>query len=102
MKRLIAPMAVGMAALYLALAISATWCVSRHAGPSIPAHHHSTSHTTHSALCAWACQANPAVFVLSVAPSAAILDVVLLLLLVVAALHTPFSSAGFLSRAPPR
>jgi hypothetical protein len=101
MKRLVAPLAVGMAALYLVLAISATWCLSLHATPLTPAHQHSKCHVTHSGLCAWACQANPAVTVLSVVPSAAVLEFVALLLLLVLALDTRFSAAGSLSRAPP-
>lgn len=102
MKRCDALVAVAMAALYLALAVGAAGCLSIHAAPVTSAHDHSPSHAAHSALCAWACQANPTVTVLSVAPSAAVLALVSLLLLLSTVLNIRLSASVSRSRAPPR
>ena len=75
MKRLIAPLAIGMVLLYAALAIGAANCLVLHAEQP-PPHHHSHSHVTHSALCAWACQVNPTVAVLAAAPPVIVSTVV--------------------------
>jgi hypothetical protein len=48
-----------LAALYVALALSASFCQFGHAGTAGESHHH-THKATHSVLCAWACQATSA------------------------------------------
>ena len=59
MKRWIAPIAIGMVVLYAVLAIGTSCCLLLHAEQQD--HHHSPAHVAHSALCAWACQANPTI-----------------------------------------
>jgi hypothetical protein len=100
MKRWIAPLAVGMVVLYAALAIGAANCLVLHAQQP-PAHHHSHSHVTHSALCAWACQINPTVTVPSAMPLAAVSIVVARLRRREITISTPFFSSESPSRAPP-
>ncbi len=100
MKRLVAPLAVGLAALYLVLAMGAAGCLFLHGEPS--AHHHNPSHVTHSALCAWACQVNPTVATVSSAPSATILAFVSLSGLSGPTFMAHAAAAVSLARAPPR
>jgi hypothetical protein len=102
MKRLLVPMAVAMTGLYLLLAIAAAGCLSLHAASSTTAHHHTTSHVTHSALCAWACQANPTAAGLSVVPTQVLFALLLLLPLLITVFTTCVSCSLSLSRAPPR
>jgi hypothetical protein len=100
MKRLIAPLAVGMVMLYAALAIGAANCLVLHVEQP-PAHHHSHSHVAHSALCAWACQINPTVIVSTPVPLVAISTVVARLSFADSAACTAFLCSPFSSRAPP-
>ena len=100
MKRLIAPFAVGMAVLYLALAMGAAGCLFLHDQPTA-AHHHNQSQATHSALCVWACQVNPTVATVSGTPSITILAVISLTGLFAPALVARDVSAASPSRAPP-
>ncbi len=51
-------LAVGLAGLYLVLAVFSVACVFDHADPKPAAHHHGET-VSHSSFCAWACQANP-------------------------------------------
>ena len=81
MRRVPAPVAFGMAALYLALAIGAAGCPFMHVEQTDTAHHQ-TSHGPHSAFCAWACQANPTVSALVEALHAVVFQVIALLILV--------------------
>lgn len=60
MKRWIAQIALATACVYLAIGIGAATCLFSHEASSQSAHHH-TSESTHSPLCAWACQANQSV-----------------------------------------
>ncbi|HET7910312.1 MAG TPA: hypothetical protein VFL19_06355 [Nitrospira sp.] len=62
MKRWGVPLSIGMLVLYAALAVGAANCLTLHADQP-GAHHHGQSHLAHSALCAWACQLNPAAIV---------------------------------------
>lgn len=62
MKRWVVPLSIGMILLYAALAIGAGNCLVLHADQP-GGQHHSQSHLAHSALCAWACQINPAAIV---------------------------------------
>lgn len=101
MKRWIAPLAIGMVVLYAALAIGAANCLLLHAEQP-PAHHHSQSHVAHSALCAWACQINPAVIVPAAVPVVAVSTVVTRRRQTDVTTHTLFSISEFPSRAPPR
>jgi hypothetical protein len=100
MKRRIAPLAIGMVVLYAALAIGASNCLVLHAEQP-PAHHHSHSHVTHSALCAWACQMNPTVSVPATAPLVAVSTVVARLRRTDFTIHTLSPTSEAPSRAPP-
>ena len=60
MKRWIAQIALATACVYLAIGIGAATCLFSHGASSQSAHHH-TGESTHSPLCAWACQANQSV-----------------------------------------
>lgn len=102
MKRWTAPLAVAMAVLYVVLAVGATTCLLAPSAQPSPLHHHGKSHVAHSAFCAWACQANPAVSLLSVAPPAAVLELVALLLLFGTAIQAKRFAVFSRSRAPPR
>ena len=82
MRRALVPVAFGMAALYMALAILAASCLFTHVGQADTAHHQQqTPHGPHSAFCAWLCQANPAVSDLIEAPHPAIFQAIALLIL---------------------
>ncbi|HMU54363.1 MAG TPA: hypothetical protein PKA61_05130 [Nitrospira sp.] len=102
MTRLLAPFAGAMTVLYLALTIGAAAYLSGPAASSATAHHHSPSHVSHSALCVWACQANPAVAGLFVAPAKVFFTFLLLPPLLSLTVHARLSSPGSPSRAPPR
>jgi len=102
MTRLLAPLAGAMTILYLVLTIGAAAYLSGPAASSATAHHHSPSHVSHSALCVWACQANPAVAGLFVAPAKIFFTFLLLPPLLSLTLHLRVSSHGSHSRAPPR
>ncbi len=69
MRRWTTPFAAVMVALYVVLAVGATTCLVNPSEEPAPLHHHSQSHVAHSAFCAWACQANPTVALVSGAPS---------------------------------
>lgn len=101
MKRRIALVAVGMVALYTALAIGATGCLFAQAEGPIHAHH-PPSHAAHSTLCAWICQVNPTVSIHVTVPLPAFFIVVAMQLLVGAAPQLHFISAVSRSRAPPQ
>jgi hypothetical protein len=101
MKRWVAPLAIGMVVLYAALAIGAANCLVLHAEQP-PAHHHSQSHVTHSALCAWACQINPTVIVPAAVPVVAVSIVVTRRRQTDVTTRTLVSISEFPSRAPPR
>ena len=100
MKRLIVPLAFAMVALYAALAIGAANCLVLHSEQP-RAHHHTQSHVTHSALCAWACQVNPTVIVAAPLALFAVATVVARLNLADAAAATVLHHPLFSSRAPP-
>ena len=100
MKRLIAPLAVGMVTIYAALAIGAANCLVL-LGEQPPAHHNGHSQDAHSALCAWACQINPTVIVSRPVPLVATSTVVATLSLADSAASTAFLWSPFSSRAPP-
>jgi hypothetical protein len=81
MRRVLVPLALGMAAVYLALAVGVAGCLFTHVEQPDTGHHQ-TSHGPHSAFCAWACQANPAVSTLVEVPHTAVFQVVALLTLI--------------------
>lgn len=101
MKRRIAPLAIGMVVLYAALAIGAANCLVLHAEQP-PPHHHSHSHVTHSALCAWACQINPTVAVPAAVPLMAVSTVVSRQRQTNSTVRTLSLTFDSHSRAPPR
>ena len=101
MKQRIAPLAIGMVALYAVLAIGAANCLVLHA-EQLPDHHHSQSHVAHSALCAWACQINPTVTVPAAVPVVAVAAVITKLRQTDSTVRTFSPASEFPSRAPPR
>ena len=101
MKRPLVPLAIAMLALYAALAIGAANCLVLHAEQP-QAHHHSQSHVTHSALCAWACQINPTVIVPAPVPLVALSTVVARVSHSDSSGGTALLSFRFTSRAPPQ
>ncbi len=64
MKRWMAQIALATACVYLAIGLVAGTCLFSHEAASQSAHHH-TSEPTHSPFCAWACQANQSVGLVS-------------------------------------
>jgi hypothetical protein len=100
MKRLIAPLAIGMVVLYAALAIGAAGCLVVHSEQP-PYHQHSHSHVAHSALCAWACQINPVVIVPAAVPVVAVAILITRLSLSDSAAGATVLCSLFSSRAPP-
>ena len=102
MRRWIVPVALGMVVLYAVLAIGTSCCLFLHGEQLGQVHHHSPSHAGHSALCAWACQGNPAVSILIATPMVVTFAFVAMLWLVDAAPPTGLFAAGIRSRAPPR
>jgi len=100
MKRRLVPLAIAMAVLYTALAIGAANCLVLHADQP-PAHHHSQSHVTHSALCAWACQVNPTVIVPAPVAAVAVSSVVAKVSGMDVDACAALVSFQFTSRAPP-
>jgi hypothetical protein len=102
MKRLRLPLAVSLAVLYLTLAIGAAGCLLSHSEEETLPHHHHQSHVTHSAFCAWACQANPAVSLPVPAPPAVVMQILALLILVRISMPGRLAAHIAHSRAPPR
>jgi len=100
-RRWIAPLAVTMVALYVVLAVGATTCLLSPSEPTTPRHHHSQSHVAHSAFCAWACQVNPTVGILAMAPSISLAAVVSLSSLFAPVVITEHAAIASSSRAPP-
>lgn len=69
--RLLSPVAVLLVLFYVALAVVASGCLFDHPVASESGHHHpsqQSSKAVHSALCAWACQANPGTALASAVP----------------------------------
>jgi hypothetical protein len=102
MNRCLAPFAIGTVVLYAALAIGAANCLLLRGDLPTAHHHNSQSPVTHSALCAWACQANPTVAILTAVPLVAALALVAMLGIAVSSVATVISISGSLARAPPR
>ena len=100
MKRPLVPLAITMVVLYAALAIGAANCLVIHAEQP-QAHHHSHSHVTHSALCAWACQVNPTVMMPALIPLVALSAVVMRMSHIDSSACAAPLSFQFTSRAPP-
>ncbi|MBM4134085.1 MAG: hypothetical protein FJ245_09985 [Nitrospira sp.] len=102
MKRVLFPMAVVLAGLYLLLAGMASVCLFGHGETHAGDHHHHGGQPVHSTLCVWACQANDGPIQASIPPA---LLLVLLSLGLSRSLDAP--NLGFLvssthARAPPR
>jgi hypothetical protein len=101
MKRRLVLLAIPVVILYAALAIGAANCLVLHAEQT-QAHHHSHSHVTHSALCAWACQINPPAMVSAPIPLIALSAVVARVSQIDSSAGPALVSFQFTSRAPPR
>lgn len=101
MRRWLAPLAIGMVVLYVALAIGAAGCLFLHTEQPRSGHHHSQSHVAHSAFCAWACQANPAVSIHIAAPIVLIFALLGLLCIGGSTPPAALFATVFHSRAPP-
>ncbi|ULA64151.1 MAG: conserved exported protein of unknown function [Nitrospira sp.] len=101
MKRGTFSLAFAMAAVYLTLSFSAASCLFSHQTTSSTTHHHPSS-AAHASLCAWACQANPTVDLLSTAPQTEMLRVIARLVLVATGLFSLLTQQPAHSRAPPR
>lgn len=104
MKRLFVALSLGMAVLYLLLAMAAAGCMAADATPDSHAGHHRqnhASHVTHSAVCAWACQANPTLGAIVEAPEVVIFQFFVGVTLVTSALFTRRSTRVPESRGPP-
>jgi hypothetical protein len=101
MKGWMSRLAIGMIVLYAALAIGAANCLVLHSEQPT-AHHHGHSHLAHSALCAWACQANPTVIIPAVVPSAGTFVVMAMLAFAGTTPPSGIVAAASRSRAPPR
>lgn len=101
MRRWFAPFVVGMVLLYSVLALGASGClfVPRAAQEH---DHHAPSHAGHSTLCAWVCQVNPTVSLLTTAPVLAGFILVAMQWLVTAPSQARLFSAVSRSRAPPQ
>ncbi len=103
--QLLPPIAATLALLYLALAIVASVCLLDHPASQASGHHHSGQHSSkavHSALCAWACQANPGTSLVSAAPLVQPVLVVLVLLLISCSVLSGFRRCQLFPRGPPR
>ncbi|MFO0700269.1 MAG: hypothetical protein U0236_13680 [Nitrospira sp.] len=101
MKRWFGPVAVGMALLYIVLAIGATGCLSL-ANVGTGHTHHAPSHAGHSTLCAWACQANPTTSIHTAAPLLSWFVFVAIQRLTRVVPHTHLIAMVSRSRAPPQ
>ncbi len=103
MNRPFAVLSIGMAVLYVILAVAAAGCpaVDAPASGSHPGHHHHASHVAHSAFCAWACQANPTVGVIVDVPHPVSLQFFVGVAFITTALLTRLSARVPDSRGPP-
>ncbi len=101
--RLLPPIATALALFYVTLAVTASVCFFDHPAPQ-ESHHHSSQQsdkTVHSALCAWACQANPGTSLVSAVPLAQPVLFVLLLLLSSRSVLSGFRRDQLFPRGPP-
>jgi hypothetical protein len=101
MRKCFAPFSLAIATLYLALSVSAVACLFAHESESRSSHHH-TGGATQSSLCAWACDANPAVDFSIITPQTQPLHLVSMLQLVDSSVSSLLSQQTAQSRAPPR
>lgn len=83
-------------ALYLGLMTASALCPGDHAG-----HHHHAATALHSALCAWACQANSAGTLIAGTLSLPLILVHLLLAILAATTPVVRPSGAALTRGPP-
>ncbi|MBM4123777.1 MAG: hypothetical protein FJ246_02290 [Nitrospira sp.] len=102
--RLLSPIAVSLALLYVVLAIVASVCLFDHPASQASSHHHSSQQSgkaVHSALCVWACQANPGTSLVSAVPLVQPVLLVLVLLLVSCSVLSRFRRYQLFPRGPP-
>lgn len=94
-------MSCALAALYIGLALSASYCQLSHTVEAAGGHHHHAQKAAHSVLCAWACQAVSAVLAaqpdFAGAPTAAVFGVLSLRLV----FRPYFDLSRFAPRGPP-
>jgi len=98
---ILGPAAGVMVVVYLCLALTATVCMTTHAGHDAGAHDHG-SQPVHSLLCVWACQAGSPDGLSIAAPSPAALRTFLAGGVFMIVFRSLFSSDLIRSRAPPR
>ncbi|MBM4120998.1 MAG: hypothetical protein FJ249_00165 [Nitrospira sp.] len=109
MKRLrsipiLSSIAVPLTLLYVVLAVVASVCLFDHPVTQASRHHHpgqQSSKAVHSALCAWACQANPGASLVTVAPLVQPAILLLLLLLAFRSVLSDVRVDSPPSRGPP-
>lgn len=102
--RVIPLIAGALAFFYVALAVVASVCLFDHPASQASGHHHSSqqpSKAVHSALCAWACQANPGTSLVSAAPLVQPVLFVLVLFLVSCSVLSGFRRDQLFPRGPP-
>lgn len=102
MKRVLFPMAVVLAGLYLLLAGMASVCLFGHGETHAGEHHHHGSQPAHSTLCVWACQANDGPIQASTPPAMLLVLLSLGLSGFFAAPERGFFVGSTPARAPPR
>lgn len=109
MKRLrsipiLSSIAVPLTLLYVVLAVVASVCLFDHPVTQASRHHHpgqQSSKAVHSALCAWACQANPGVGLVAVVPMVRAALLIVFLLLLSVPILSRFRSIQLRLRGPP-
>ena len=101
MRQWTVPLALTTAVVYLALTMSAAACLFVQEKQSRTAHHH-TGGSTHSSLCAWACQVNQTGDHVPVAAKSPLWFIVAVVLLGGTTVPSLFSQQSVQSRAPPR
>ncbi|MBI5411397.1 MAG: hypothetical protein HZA21_05335 [Nitrospirae bacterium] len=101
MKRLLIPIAAGLTAIYLALAVQAAVCLFGHGDVPAGDHHHHPDKAAHSTLCVWACQANHETSLGASVPVVSLLLVAVGLLLVASSFAFARTIDRLRSRAPP-
>lgn len=102
MKRVLFPMAVVLAGLYLLLAGMASVCLFGHGETHAGKHHHHGSQPAHSTLCVWACQAHDGPIHVSAPPAIVLILLSFGVVFFLAAPDARVLPGPTRSRAPPR
>jgi hypothetical protein len=101
MRKCFVPLILTIATLYLTLSVSAVACLFAHESLPGSTHHHKGG-VTQSALCAWACHANPTVDLAATIPQMQPFHLVSVQPLVASSVSSLLSQQSDQSRAPPR